>query len=1164
MNTKWNRVLRAAPMGAALAGVLTAGASAQVAPAPIDDADRVVVPRSVHRLARPEFDRGRTDPGLPMERMILSLALRRGAARPLERLLANQQNPASPDYHRWLTPEQFGERFGRSAEDVQAAATWLRDHGFTVDEIAAGRGWIDFSGTAAQVEAAFGTEIHDYEVGGRLHHANATDPSLPRGLAAIANGIVSLNSFPRQPHHRNRHPVSPEELTPEYTSSTGNHYVAPADFATIYNLNSLYSAGTDGTGRTIAIVGRTDISLGDVQFFRSFFGLPANDPVFVHNGADPGNLGDGEEGEADLDVQWSGAVAPRATIKFVISKSTATTDGVDLSAQYIVNNNVGDAMSTSFGQCESSMGATEVTFYGNLWAQAAAQGITSFVSSGDSGAAGCNAGSDTTGSGQAVSGLCTSPNNVCVGGSQFADTSNPSAYWSSTNNSTTQASALSYIPEVAWNESGSVSGGSGLWATGGGASNSFAKPTWQSAPGVPSDGKRDVPDVSLTAAGHDGYLVFQGHTTGTTGLGAVGGTSASSPSFAGLMALVVQKTGARQGNANTVFYQMATAQYGGAGPAVFHDVTSGSNSVPGVTGFACGTGYDRATGLGSVDGAALVNNWGGSTTPDFSVSASPASVGLVQGGSGTSTITVGSTNSFASAVSLSATGLPSGVTASFAPSSVTPPANGTAASTLTLTASAAAATGTFNVTVTGTSGATTHNTAVSLSVTAAGAFSAVFDATLKAPKCASAGISCDSGPSLLLGRAALGPEPNQPNTIAGSCADGTSGTFHSDESNDRIKVSTTDGSTLAPGKTVRIDATVWAWTTPSSDHLDLFYAADAASPVWNLITTLTPTAAGANTLSATYTLPSGGSLQAVRANFRYQSSAGACVAAAYTDHDDLVFAVGAGPPDTTPPTTSITAPASGATVSGTVNVTASASDNVGVTRVEFYVDGALASTDTTSPYSFSWATSGYANGSSHGLSSNAYDAAGNVGTSATVTVTVNNSAVAQTAAFDATLRAPKCAVVGISCDSGPSLLLGRATLGPEPNQPNTIAGSCADGTSGTFHSDESSDRIKVSTTDGSGLAAGKTVRVDATVWAWTTPSADHLDLYYAANANSPTWTFIGTITPTAAGAQTLSATYTLPAGSLQAVRANFRYQSSAGSCVAGAYTDHDDLVFAVQ
>jgi hypothetical protein len=554
--------------------------------------------------------------------------------------------------------------------------------------------------------------------------------------------------------------------------------------------------------------------------------------------------------------------------------------------------------------------------------------------------------------------------------------------------------------------------------------------------------------------------------------------------------------------------------------------------------------------------------------PDFGISASPASVTVAQGGSGTSTITVSSLNGFSAATSLSASGLPSGVTASFNPGSVTPPSGGAAASTLTLTASATATTGTSAVTVTGTSGSLSHNTSLSLTVTPTGGGgdqAAVFDATLKAPKCGTVGRSCDSGASLLLGRDGKGPEPNQPNTINTSCADGTSGTFHSDESNDRLKVSTSDGSDFAAGKTVRIDATVWAWTTPSSDHLDLYYASNATSPTWTFIATLTPTAAGAQTLSATYTLPSGSSLQAVRATFRYQGSASACgTNSGYDDHDDLVFAVGAGAPDTTPPTTSITAPANGATVGGTVNVTASASDNVGVTRVEFYVDGALASTDTTSPYGFSWVTTGYVNGSSHTLASRAYDAANNVGASGTVTVTVDNSATAQTAVFDSTLRAPKCALVGISCDSGASLLLGRDGKGPEPNQPNTINGSCADGTSGTFHSDESNDRIKVSTSDGSAFAAGKTVRVDATVWAWTTPSSDHLDLYYAANSNSPTWTLIGTLTPTAAGAQTLSATYTLPAGALQAVRAHFRYQGSATSCSTGAYDDHDDLVFAVQ
>ena len=170
------------------------------------------------------------------------------------------------------------------------------------------------------------------------------------------------------------------------------------------------------------------------------------------------------------------------------------------------------------------------------------------------------------------------------------------------------------------------------------------------------------------------------------------------------------------------------------------------------------------------------------------------------------------------------------------------------------------------------------------------------------------------------------------------------------------------------------------------------------------------------------------------------------------------------------------------------------------------------------------------------------------------------------AVFDSTLRAPKCATVGSSCDSGTSLLLGRDTMsgGAEPNQPNNINGSCADGTSGTFHSDESNDRIVVASTGGGSMTQGQTVKVTATVWAWSTGSSDSLDLYYAANANSPTWVFLGTIVPPAGGAQSLSATYTLPTGStLQAVRANFRYLGSASSCSTGSYDDHDDLIFAV-
>src|SRR5438046_3927815 len=406
--------------------------------------------------------------------MILILNPRTQTEDTPDQFIAQLHDPNSPLYQQWLTPEQFGKRFGISDDDLADVTAWLQRRGFTIDEIPAGRMWINFSGTGGDVERAFKTSIHDYKVNGKSYHTNNKDPEVPRALADIVGGVATLHNFPKVTMSRDRHPVS----IPEYTSGS-SHYVAPADFATIYNLGPVYTSGINGSGQPVDIVGRTDIALGDVQYFRSFFGLPANDPVFVHNGTTPGNLGGGEEGEADLDVEWSGAVAPNATIKFVISKSTTTTDGVDLSAQYIVNNNVAKVMSTSFGQCESSMGTAENNFYNNLWSQAATQGITSFVSSGDSGAAGCNGGSDTTGSGAAVSGLASTPYNVGVGGTQFNDTANPSAYWSSTNNSTNQSSVLSYIPEIAWTESANVTGGSGLWASSGGQSSVYTNATWQ-------------------------------------------------------------------------------------------------------------------------------------------------------------------------------------------------------------------------------------------------------------------------------------------------------------------------------------------------------------------------------------------------------------------------------------------------------------------------------------------------------------------------------------------------------------------------------------------------------------------------------------------------------------------------------------------------------------
>ncbi len=281
------------------------------------------------------------------------------------------------------------------------------------------------------------------------------------------------------------------------------------------------------------------------------------------------------------------------------------------------------------------------------------------------------------------------------------------------------------------------------------------------------------------------------------------------------------------------------------------------------------------------------------TSPDFTLACTPTSLNIQQGGSGASTCTVTSQNGFASAVSLSCAGLPSGAACSFSPNPVTPPAGGSVNSTATVSVAGTTQTGAFPFQVQGVSGSLTRTASMNLNVTGTGgggAQTAIFDAVLQAPKCGVVGSSCDSGAALLLGRDGTGPEPNQPNTINDSCADGTSGTFHVDESNDRIRVSTTDGTSFAPGKTVRIEATVWAWTTPGQDHLDLYYAANASSPSWTFLATLTPAVAGASTLSATYSLPSGGN-QAVRARFRYQGTATPCGTGSFIDHDDLVFAV---------------------------------------------------------------------------------------------------------------------------------------------------------------------------------------------------------------------------------------------------------------------------------
>ncbi len=491
---------------------------------------------------------------------------------------------------------------------------------------------------------------------------------------------------------------------------------------------------------------------------------------------------------------------------------------------------------------------------------------------------------------------------------------------------------------------------------------------------------------------------------------------------------------------------------------------------------------------------------------------------------------------------------------------------------------------TFNPTTTGTrTGTLTVNdngpgnpqtaSLTGVGVTGGGGQVATYSSTLKAPQCAVVGSSCDTGASLILGRDTMsgGAEPNQPNNINSSCADGTSGTFHSDESLDQLTVATTDGSNFAAGKTVTITAKVWAYSTGSSDALDLYYTANASSPTWTFIKTIVPPAGGAQTLTTTYVLPSG-SLQAIRGNYRYQGTASSCTSGSYNDHDDLAFAVGAGTASfslsASPSSLSVVQGSNGtSTVTETSTNSFSAATTLSATGLPTGTTAAFSPNPITPPANgTATSTLTLTVGSTTAPGTYTVTVTGTSGTivqSTNITLTVTGTGTAQTAVYDSTLKAPKCGTVGTSCDTGPSLILGRDTMsgGAEPNQPNTISSSCADGTSGTFHSDESLDQLKVSASSGV-LTHGGTVTITATVYAYST--ADTLDLYYAANANSPTWTFIKSIAATGSGTKTLTTTYTLPTGTLQAIRGNFRYQGSASSCTSGSYNDHDDLVFAVQ
>ena len=689
--------------GAALAQTALTGRSARgLIAGTIDEGRLHRMEGNTRSEANPQNDRGAVPDDLSMDHLLLQLQRTPEQELAVQGYVDGLQKPGSPAFHQWLTAAEFGERFGAAQTDIDAITGWLRSHGLTVNSVYPSGMVVDFSGTAGQVGAAFHTEIHYLEVNGQSHLANMSDPQIPEALAPVVAGVVSLHDFK---------PRTMSKPRADYTFTSGGaayQAVVPADLATIYNLNPLFAAGITGSGETIVVVEDTDLySATDWSTFRSTFGLStytSGSLATVHpapasglnNCLDPGVPSGGDDGEAILDAEWASAAAPGAAIQVAACANSRTTFGGLIAIQNLINGKTPPAIiSMSYGECEAENGASANAAFNSAFQQAAAEGISVFVSAGDEGAASCDAGAAGASHGIGVSGFASTPNNVAVGGTDFGDSyaGTNSTYWNTTNSST-YGSAKTYIPEIPWNDScasvllasyfkfsttygtagfcGSStaandgfqavvagSGGPSGCATGaptvagevGGSCQGWGKPGWQT--NGTGDGVRDIPDVSLFAAngiwGH--YYVYcwsdrRAGGTACTGAPSIwsgaGGTSFSSPILAGIQALVNQHKGKSQGNPDARYYELATSN-----PPVFHNVTQGDNDVncggtvdcygsttvttTGRRGgssttnltngalstssasyspaYHTGTGWNFATGIGSINAYSLVMAW---------------------------------------------------------------------------------------------------------------------------------------------------------------------------------------------------------------------------------------------------------------------------------------------------------------------------------------------------------------------------------------------------------------------------------------------------------------------------------------------------------------------------------------------------------------------------
>lgn len=616
----------------------------------IDESRLYTLRGNTHPQATAANDRGAVPADFRMSHMLLQLKRSAQQEQALETEIQQMHDPKSPLFHHWLTAAQFGEQFGASQQDITTITTWLASHGFTVHEVYPSGMLIDFSGTAAQVRSAFHTEVHYLEVDGVRHSGNMSDPQIPEALAPVVRGVVSMHDFKPRAMNKAR------AATPKFTfglGSSATQAVVPGDLATIYNFNPAFGAGFTGQGQTIAVIEDTDLySTNDWNTFRSTFGLAqytSGSLTTLYPSGAAGNCRapgvNGDDGEAILDAEWASAAAPGAAIVVATCNDTNVTFGGLIAMANMINGaNPPQIMSISYGNCEAENGDSSNASYASVYQQAVAEGVSIFVASGDEGAASCDAGAKSSTHGIGVSAFASTPYNVAVGGTDFGDAyaSTTSQYWS-TQNSAVYNSAISYIPEIPWNDScagtllasvfgysttygssgfcnsstaqeyqlqvvaagsggpsGCASGAASLIGVVSGTCQGFSKPAWQAAlAGVPADSVRDIPDVAMFAAdgiwGHYYIFCFSDFGNGGTpcsgdpsNWAGAGGTSFGAPIMAGVQALINQAAGGAQGNPNYVYYALAanganvcdsSAGDAAVSPCVFHNVTLGDIDV---------------------------------------------------------------------------------------------------------------------------------------------------------------------------------------------------------------------------------------------------------------------------------------------------------------------------------------------------------------------------------------------------------------------------------------------------------------------------------------------------------------------------------------------------------------------------------------------------------